>query len=268
MAVTGAEEILRDPALDVTKPNPARVYDYLLGGKTHFEADRGAAEKILTVVPHGRALARATRRFVIRAAELMAWEGVAQFIDLGTGIPSEPAVHQAARAIVPRARVLYVDADPVAVQHAVALLANGGGVSAIRGDIRYPEAIFSHAVTRDLIDFRRPVGLLFGSVLHFVSGADRAVAAFRDRAAAGSMLAISHVCSDHTPAAVRQAIEHVYADSPVPVAFRSRQEIAAFFGGLPLAAPGLVEVASWRANGPRAGWTLELLAGVASKPSR
>lgn len=254
---------------DTSRPNAARMYDYYLGGKDNFPADREAAEKALSVVPHGGELARANRRFVVRAVELMAAEGIAQFVDLGTGIPAWPAVHDAARGVIPDARVLYVDNDPVAVRHGEALLATNDGVAVILEDIRYPEAIFSHPRTRELIDFSRPVGVLFVAVLHFLRDSerpDRAVAAFRDRMVPGSMLAISHICCDHTPAPVRQAIEHAYAPSATGVTFRTREQITALFGGLPLTAPGLAEVGYWRDHGPRPVWTLQFLADVAARP--
>lgn len=263
-----ADQAVPEPGLDTSRPNAARMHDYHLGGKNHFPADREAAEKVLSVVSHGGELARANRSFLVRAVELMAREGVAQFIDLGTGFPVLPAVHHMARDVIPDARVLYVDYDPVVVGHCGAVLATNDGVATICGDIRYPEAIFSHPKTRATIDFGRPVGVLLGAVLHFLRDSerpDRVVAAFAGRMVPGSMLAISHICSDHTSAPVQQAIEHVYSSSIVPVSFRTREQIAGFFGTLPLIAPGLAEVGYWH-HGPRPVWTLELLAGVAAQP--
>jgi hypothetical protein len=126
-------EQITEPGFDPSRPNPARMYAYVLGGKVHFPADRAAAEKVLSVVPHGAELARANRRFVIRAAGLMAEAGIAQFIDLGPGIPASPAVHHAVRAVIADARVLYADNDPVAVRHSEALLATNSSSSHAAG---------------------------------------------------------------------------------------------------------------------------------------
>jgi hypothetical protein len=257
-----------DPVLmlDVTTPNPARMYDYFLGGKDNFAADREAAEKALAVVPHGRQVAWANRRFLQRAVEFMVHAGISQFIDLGSGIPTSPNVHEIARAIIPDARVAYVDNDPVACNHAKALLATSDGVTVINGDLRYATAIFSHPSLCELIDFTRPVGVLMVAVLHFVRDAERpgyAVAAFRWRMMPGSMLALSHITSDGTPPGVQAAIEDTYAGASAPAVFRTRAQIAEFFGDLPLVEPGLVEVARWRNPHPQPISTLRFAGGVA-----
>ncbi len=142
---------------DPLVPSPARMYDYYLGGKDNFPADREAAEQALSVVPFGREVALANRQFLVRAITFIARNGIGQFIDLGTGLPTKPNVHEVAREILPDARVLYVDNDPMVCAHARALLATNDGVAAIHGDIRAPQAILNHPVTRALIDFDRPV---------------------------------------------------------------------------------------------------------------
>ena len=190
------------PGFDPSVPSPARMYDYYLGGKDNFPADREAAEQALSVVPFGREVARANRQFLARAVTFMARDGIGQFIDLGTGLPTRPNVHEVARSIQPDARVLYVDNDPMVCSHARALLATNDGVAAIQGDIRTPQAILNDPVTRTMIDFTRPVGVLFVAVLHFLTDDDQPweqVAAFRWRMASGSMLAVSHITSDGTP---------------------------------------------------------------------
>ena len=194
------------PGFDPSVPSPARMYDYYLGGKDNFAADREAAEQALSVVPFGREVARANRQFLVRAVTFMARSGIGQFIDLGTGLPTRPNVHEVARSVLPDARVLYVDNDPMVCSHARALLATNDGVAAIQGDIRTPQAILNDPVTRELIDFTRPVGVLFVAVLHFLTDDDQPweqVAAFRWRMASGSMLAVSHITSDGTPPASR-----------------------------------------------------------------
>ncbi len=254
------------PGFDPSVPSPARMYDYYLGGKDHFPADRQAAELALSVVPSGREVARANRQFLVRAVQFMAREGVGQFIDLGTGLPAKPNVHEVAREIRPDARVLYVDNDPMVCAHARALLATNDGVAAIYGDIRAPQAILDDPVTCALIDFTRPVGVLFVAVLHFLTDEDRPldqVAAFRRRMADGSMLAISHITADGTPPGVQAALRAVYAEASAPAVFRTRREIEAFFGGLDLVKPGLVDVGAWRSLRSSPPAPLRFLSGVA-----
>ena len=254
------------PGFDPSVPSPARMYDYYLGGKDHFPADREAAEVALSVVPFGREVARANRLFMVRAVQFMASSGIGQFIDLGTGLPARPNVHRVAREILPDARVLYVDNDPMACAHARALLATNDGVAAIYGDIRAPQAILCDPVTCTLIDFTRPVGVLLVAVLHFLTDKERPweqVAAFRWRMASGSMLAVSHITSEGTPPDVQETIRDVYAEATAPAVFRTPQEIEAFFGRLDLVEPGLVEVGAWRSLHPSPLAPLRFLGGVA-----
>lgn len=254
------------PGFDPSVPSPARMYDYYLGGKNNFPTDREAAELALSVVPFGREAAYANRRFLARAVTFMAREGISQFIDLGTGLPTKPNVHEVARSIHPGARVLYVDNDPMVCAHARAMLATNDGVAAIQGDIRAPQAIVDDPVTRALIDFTRPVGLLFVAVLHFLTEDDRPreqVAAFRWRMASGSMLGLSHITSDGTPPDVQSTIQDIYAEASAPAVFRTRQEIETFFGGLDLVDPGLVEVGAWRSLRQSPPAPLRFLGGVA-----
>jgi hypothetical protein len=254
------------PGFDPSVPSPARMYDYYLGGKDNFPADREAAEQALSVVPFGREVARANRQFLVRAVMFMAREGIGQFIDLGTGLPTRPNVHEVARSIHPQARVLYVDNDPMVCSHARALLATNDGVAAIQGDIRAPRAILDDPVTRAMIDFTRPVGVLFVAVLHFLTDIDQPweqVAAFRWRMASGSMLAVSHITSDGTRPDVQATIQDVYAKASAPAVFRTRHEIETSFGGLDLIEPGLVEVGAWRSLRRCPPAPLGFLGGVA-----
>src|SRR5216683_733661 len=259
------------PDIDVTIPSPARIYDYYLGGMTNYPADRAAAERALAVVPHGRQIARANRKFLVRAVKYLARNGVQQFIDLGTGIPTSPNVHEAARAIAPGARVVYIDNDPVVTLHNRALLPPGDAwIAAIYGDIRNPRNITTHPVVREVIDFSRPVGVLFVAVLHFVADSGdpyRSVAVFRDRIPPGSYLAISHITSDGTAPKVIRAIEDAYNQASAPAVFRSREEIRSFFAGFDLVRPGLVEVSDWRGNNraPENLPALRFLGGVGRK---
>jgi hypothetical protein len=235
--------------LDFTVPSPARMYDYYLGGKDNFPWDRAAADKALSLVPSGRELARANRAFLIRAVAYLAGQGIDQFIDVGTGIPTSPNVHEAARAVIPGARVAYVDNDPVVTAHNKALLTDAGGVIAVRGDARHPREFTDHLAVRELIDFTRPVGLLFVAVLHFITDEENpwdAVAWIQDRAAPGSYLVVSHITSDGTDPAAMTAIQDAYKEASAPAVFRTTAGIARFFDGLELAQPGLVQVPHWR----------------------
>ncbi|HCU96034.1 MAG TPA: hypothetical protein DHU96_26250 [Actinobacteria bacterium] len=258
--------------IDVTVPSPARIYDYYLGGKENFAADRQVAEEALSVVPHGRRVALANRKFLVRAVKYMARNGVDQFIDLGTGIPTSPNVHEVARSAMPGARVVYVDNDPIVTVHSRALLAGAGsGVAAIRGDIRYPLNIIRNSALRQIIDFGRPVGILFVAVLHFIADSDNpylAVTAFRDQVPPGSFLAVSHISRDGTAPDAISTIERVYARASAPAVFRGRDEISKFFAGFGLVKPGLVEVDQWRGNNrkPEDLPALRFLGGVGRKP--
>jgi S-adenosyl methyltransferase len=260
------------PRIDVNQPSPARIYDYYLGGKDYFAADKEAAEEALSVVPHGRQVARANRKFLVRAVKHMASLGIEQFIDLGTGIPTSPNVHEVAGLGARTPRVIYVDNDPIVAAHSQAILANEGrGIAAIRGDVRYPENILRNDTLRRIIDFSRPVGILFVAVLHFVTDADdpyAAVALFRDQVPSGSYLALSHITSDGTPPEVISTIEQVYARASAPAVFRTRDQISRFFDGYRLIQPGLVEVAQWRGNSrkPQNPLALHFLCGVGRKP--
>jgi S-adenosyl methyltransferase len=254
------------PRFDPSVPSPARIYDYYLGGKDNFPADREAAEQVLSVVPFGREVARANRQFLARAVMFMARSGIGQFIDLGTGLPTRPNVHEVARSVHPDARVLYVDNDPMVCAHARALLATSDGIAAIQGDIRAPQTILSDPVTHTLIDFTQPVGVLFVAVLHFLTDDDQPgeqVAAFRWRMASGSMLAVSHITSDGTLPEVRATIQDVYARASAPAVFRTRKQIECFFGGLDLVEPGLADVGAWRSLRRSPPAPLRFLGGVA-----
>ncbi len=159
--------------IDTSTPNHARVYDYVLGGKDNFAVDREAAKKVLAVAPDTRRLARANRAFLVRTVRFVAESGIRQFIDLGTGIPTSPNVHQVARGVDASARVVYVDNDPIVVEHNHALLASDEGVVTIEADIRRPAEILGNPELEMLIDFDEPVAVLMVAVLHLVTGLGR-----------------------------------------------------------------------------------------------
>jgi hypothetical protein len=234
--------------IDPAVPSIARMYNYFLGGKEHYPVDRIAAEKALAVVPQGRRIALANRYFMARAVEQMAEHGIDQFIDLGTGIPASPSVHETARETHPRARIVYMDNDPIVTTHNRALLATREGIAAIHGDIRQPEAILDHPAVLELIDFTRPLGVLMVAVLHFITaeeGAERIVRAFTDRMTTGSYLALSHVSSDGTHPEAIATIRDAYTGASAPAVFRPDAEIREFFAGFHLQSPGLIDVVDW-----------------------
>jgi len=257
--------------LDVTVPNVARIYDHLLGGKDNFAADREAARRLLAAVPEAARAAQANRAFLGRAVRFLAAEaGIRQFLDVGTGLPTQGNVHEIAQATDPRARVVYCDNDPMVVVHANALLADNLTVVASQADLRDPEFLFTLPVTRTLIDTSQPLGVLLVAVLHFLPDSDdpwALVDRIKHRLAPGSYIVISHVTGDALPAEAARAAAEVYQDASAPGVARSHEEIARFFTGLKMAEPGLVEVSAWRPRLPsrRPGPAL-FYAGIGRKP--
>ena len=243
-------------------PHPARMYDYYLGGKDNFEADRVAAEKAMSVVPDARNLAKTNREFMVRAVRAMTASGIDQFIDIGSGFPTSPNVHEAA----PGARVVYVDNDPVVVSHNQALR-TGSELLSIFGDLRVPQAILDDRALNERIDFSRPVGILLIAVLHFVTDADGPhdiLRVIRERTAPGSMMAISHLTSDGTPQTVIRTQQEVYANATAPIVFRTTGEVESLFRDMRLLEPGVVALTQWRPElrATRATTTLKWLGGL------
>jgi hypothetical protein len=259
------------PGIDVRTPNIARMYDYALGGKDNFAADRAAVEKLFSFAPENRDVCRANRRFLTRAVRFAAAAGVHQFLDLGTGLPSQGHVHEVVAETDPDAHVVYVDYDPVVVNHARALLLHSDSVTVIQADVRDPEGILAHPDVNRLIDWSQPVAVLFLAVLHGIPDDDDPagiVRAFARHMPPGSYLILSHLSSEgHPPELVAQK-EEVFARSSAPVSYRSRAEIVGMFDGFDLVEPGLTTVTRWRGEAldeklEAAGqWTL---AGVGHK---
>jgi hypothetical protein len=251
--VTAGDSNWVPPGVDTKRANPARVYDYLLGGTHNFLADQDAGRAIIAVDPNTRAAVGANRAFLGRAVRFMAAEGIRQFLDVGSGIPTEGNVHQIAQQAALGARVAYVDNDPVAVAHALAMLDKIPDAGITEADLREPGQILADYEVRRHIDLARPAGLLLGLVLHFISDAEdpwRIVATLRDALAPGSYLALSHVTDESKPR-VAQATETVYNRSvSTDIHMRSRAEILRFFDGFELAEPGLVYIPQWRPDSP------------------
>ena len=236
------------PQIDTSIAHPARIYDYLLGGKDNFPADRAAAERVLATVPKAREMARANRAFLQRTVRFLAGEaGIRQFLDIGTGIPTQGNVHEVARQVAPDARVVYVDNDRVVHAHANALLA-GDQTIAVLADLRAPDAILGDPQVRQLIDFDRPVALLLVAILHFIRDEEdppEIVARFHAAMAPGSYLVISHATGDFDPVAAAAAAQ-AYDKAAAPMVLRSHPEVARLFDGFALVDPGLVQVSHWR----------------------
>jgi hypothetical protein len=241
-------------------PNPARIYDYLLGGKDNFPADREIAEQMLAIAPVAREVVEDNREFLRRAVEVLADAGTRQFIDLGSGLPTQGNVHEIAQAAAPGSRVVYVDNDPMVVAHSRALLA-GDNTVAIEGDLRQPDKVLEHPEVRELIDFGQPVALLLLAILHFVPDDEDPfgiVARYREALPAGSHLAISHGTRDiperpdlspEEMADMGAKVEQLYQLTTASLVTRTRAEVERFFDGLELLEPGVVEIQRWRPDG-------------------
>ena len=249
----GPEEIARAGRFDPSRPNPARIYDYLLGGKDNFAADRQAAAELTRALPDAAQVARANRDFLAAAVHYVAGQGIGQYVDIGAGLPTPPNVHQCARAAVPGARVAYIDNDPVVVTHARALLATDDLVTVLREDARDHQAIISALELEGFIDLAQPVCVLFVSMLHFMTAAeaDAVVAAFRERIALGSYLVISAGVTTDRNIPVGDQIQAAYGERTT-LTGRPAAEIAAYFGDLDLVPPGIVSVTDWPLEGPAA----------------
>jgi SAM-dependent methyltransferase len=256
------------PSLDTSQPNVARVYDYWLGGKENFEADRAEAEKLLTLFPGLRQLVRENRAFIVRAVSWVAGQGIEQFADLGAGLPTSPSTHESAHAINPEARVIYVDNDPLVVTHADALLARGSDkVRAMNGDLHDPEALLASPGLRGAIDLDKPVCLILAAVLHLVNAtrAAEVARAYTRALAPGSYVIISTARYDD-PVLAEQIMSGYTAGTYFN---HSRDEMTACFAGLDLIEPGLTDGKTWRAQMPASrtnGRAVYPLVGVARKP--
>ncbi|GJF28808.1 hypothetical protein KNE206_15080 [Kitasatospora sp. NE20-6] len=232
-------------------PHPARMYDYYLGGKDNFPADRAAAEQVVEISPLVRISARANRAFLQRAVRHLTEQGARQFLDIGTGIPTAGNTHETAQQVAPDARVAYVDNDPIVLVHSRALLsgAGQGTVTVTQADLRDPKAILADPQVRELLDLGRPVALLLFAVLHFVDDADDPYGIVRtlvDALPSGSHLAISHATADHSTAAQAAKGPAIYRSATAQLSMRSHAEVLRFFDGLELLEPGLVTAPQWR----------------------
>ena len=237
--------------VDVRKAYPARRYDYWLGGKDNFAADRRSGDAVEEVVPTIRLSIIENRRFLQRAVRFLVEAGIGQFLDIGAGMPTDANTHEVAQAIAPRSRVVYVDNDPIVVSHARALLRSSpqGRTDYVEADLRAPQDILQSPQLRATLDMGRPVGLLLLAVLHFVPDADDPYGLVAQLVAAmppGSYLVMSHGTYDPLPPEMIARCEEVNAVIDAPWRPRSREEVARFFDGMELVDPGIVSIGSWR----------------------
>jgi SAM-dependent methyltransferase len=238
------------PGIDTTTPNVARIYDYLLGGKDNFAADREAAEQLIAAIPDVAAIARDNRSFLGRAVRYLAREaGIRQFLDLGSGLPTQANVHELAQGVAPDVRVVYVDNDPVVASHGQALLASRDRVAMALADLRDPASVWRHPEVAGLLDWTQPIALLCTSMLHFVADEDephKIIAEYRDHVAPGSYLAITTGTMEEDPAGERDKAAGVYRQASSQLHVRPLAEVRRFFDGFELVEPGLVWITEWR----------------------
>jgi hypothetical protein len=250
----------------------ARIYNYWLGGKDNFAADRETGDRVIAVRPTIIADVRANRDFMIRAVRYLAGEaGISQFLDIGTGIPAAPNVHEVAQAAAPRARVVYVDNDPIVLAHARALLSSSdeGATAYLDADLRDPEKILREA--GEVLDFGQPVAVLVVGILHLspeTDGPYSIVAQLLDTAPAGSYLVINHPASDVNAEMVAEGARRYNQSASAPQTRRSHAEVSRFFDGLDLLSPGVVQTHRWRPDpaGPAPVGEVSAWCGVGRKP--
>jgi len=271
-----ADETAAAPAgIDVRRPHPARIYDYFLGGKDNFAADRETAGQVLQNWPTVRTAARENRAFLSRAVRYLAAEaGLRQFLDIGSGLPTASNVHEVAQAIAPECRVVYVDNDPIVLAHARALLTSDprGACAYIDADAREPEKILNNPATQRTLDFSEPIGLMLVALLHFIPDEDeprRIVQTLLDAVPPGSYLAASHVTDEHNREGLAGA-GRAFSDRGLSGALRNPEELAGLaFAGLDMVDPGVVLVSEWRPDSaaPRPlAAEVNAYGGVARKP--
>ncbi|WTW95032.1 SAM-dependent methyltransferase [Streptomycetaceae bacterium NBC_01309] len=239
--------------IDVSVPSVARMYDYYLGGKDNFAVDREASDQLSLAAPGTQALAVNNRRYLQRAVRVLAEQyGVRQFLDHGSGLPTQDNVHQIAQQVHPASRVVYIDNDPIVLAHGRALLADNATTTVITADMRDTDAVMSHPDVEKLVDFDEPVAALFVSVLHCVPDSDDPGALVRrvmDRLAPGSFIVVSHLVSDDDPVRERLTDFMLTATQGNWGRVRRTEEVTAFFDGLDLLDPGLGEISAWRPDG-------------------
>jgi hypothetical protein len=239
--------------IPLDRPNAARMYDYFLGGYHNFAIDRQAAAQAIAIYPEFPLVMQANRAFLRRAVQFLAAQGIDQFLDIGSGIPTVGNVHEVVQEANPTARVVYVDSDPIAVAHSATILRDNPRATIIRADAHQPGQILGHPEARRLLDSGRPLAVILAFLLHFITddaAADRLVRGLYDALPSGSYLVISHGTFEGLPPEIIAPLEQLYTRTTSPVKPRSRADIARFFAGTTLVDPGLVYCPLWRPEGP------------------
>ena len=258
------------PELHTDRPHSARIWNYWVGGKDHYPADREAGDAVAEIVPEIVEAARATRAFLVRAVTHIVTEaGIRQFLDIGTGLPTENNTHEVAQRLAPESRIVYVDNDPLVLVHALALLTSTpeGATDYVDADVRRPDAVLQAA--GGTLDFDRPVALMLLGILNHIlddAEAGMVVRSLMNALPSGSYLAISHPTADVHGEAMHEGIRRVMERGGTPLKARSRQEIAEFFEGLELLEPGVVACSRWRPDEPGEHPEVAQFCGVARKP--
>jgi hypothetical protein len=260
--------------IDTSRPHPARTYDYFLGGKNNFAADREVADKVLAGWPTIRIGVRENRKFLARVVRYLAREvGIRQFLDIGTGLPTADNVHEVAQAVAPSARVVYADNDPLVLAHARALLTSSpqGRTAYIHADLRDPLSIVNDPVTRDVLDFTQPIALMLIAILHMIPDEEQPadiVATLLDALPSGSYVVASHITGEHNEGAA--AAEDRFREASLKAQWRDSDVFARLaFNGLDLVPPGVVLTSEWRNDEPGPRPTpadVSAYGGVARKP--
>ena len=257
--------------IDVDRHSNARVYDYFLGGAHNFEVDRRLAEQIARMTPNVGDTMRANRVFLRRAVRYLTGQGIRQFLDIGSGIPTVGNVHEIAQTAAPGSKVIYVDIDPVAVAHSRTILSDDPDTVVLCGDLRRPADVLAQARDTGLLDFGQPVAVLLAGVVHFLPDSDDPagiVARLRDAVCPGSHLLLSHVTGDGQPPEVLAAYE-LSGQTDSALRLRSHAELSRYFDGFTLVDPGLVPLTTWRpepgAEPDEDPWRTAAYAGVGRK---
>ncbi len=253
------------PAVDLKldRPHSARMYDYLLGGKTNFRADREAVGAVLAIFPAALVSARTNREFMHRATRYLAAEGMRQFLDIGTGIPTPPNLHEVAQSVAQEARVVYTDNDPIVLAHAAALLRSRprGRTAYVEADVTRPADILSAPELYETLDLKQPVALSLNALLHFVIDARDPygiIEYLKSQLVSGSTLTITHGTTDFAPEAMGK-ITDIYTKAGTELQYRTREEITRFFDGWELIDPGVILAHHWR---PAAGDDIDNITGA------
>jgi SAM-dependent methyltransferase len=270
MAWVKADPTHIPPGIDPAKPSVARVYDAILGGKDNFAADREVARMAMAALGDGGEAARLNRAALGRAVRFMAGQGITQFLDLGSGLPTAQNTHQIAKLVNPGARVVYVDNDPVAYVHGQALLIDDATTTVVLADIREPDELLAMPGVTGFLDFTQPIGLILNAVIHHILDEENPagiVSRFQEALAPGSYMQLTHFCDSSEEV---RALGRVLKESLGRGQLRSREEIERFFDGLDLVEPGLVYLPQWRPDAPvhlpLDPGSMAHLVGVARKP--